>query len=73
MNGLTQIKELKTGILYDVQYDDDYQQFIIWMHDKKNFEGVYINPKEMKHFLNTKQIEVTNDSNNIISNNLADL
>ncbi|MFT8349999.1 hypothetical protein [Clostridium saccharoperbutylacetonicum] len=70
MNGLTQIKEVKTGILYDVQYDDDYKSFIIWMHHKENFEGIYINSKEMKHFLNTKQIEITNDANNIISNNL---
>jgi len=64
MNYLTQIKD-KDGILYDVQYDLDFEQFFIFEHDREDIKGNYFTSTEVQRFLETKQIEIVNDGNKL--------
>lgn len=66
MDGLAQIKETENGVIYDVTYDKEFNTFIIWMHDKLSFEGIPISLQEMKHFINTNQVQIVNDENEIL-------
>jgi hypothetical protein len=64
MNGLTQIKD-KDGILYDVQYDLDFERFLIFEHDRENVKGNYFTSKDIQRFLETKQIIIVNDGDKV--------
>lgn len=67
------IKCTDNNELLDVMYDEEYQKFIVWIRDKDMLpecNGFYITCEEMKQYINTKQIEVINDENNIIKNNI---
>lgn len=70
MNGLTQIKG-NDGILYDVNWDEDFGTFIIWEHEKEEFKGIPISALEMKCFIDTNQVEVVKDGNNVIARNIV--
>ena len=67
---MTVIKNTERNVLFDVNYDEDLGRFIIWEQNKPNFQGVYINENEMKDYINTKQIEIINDSYNIIKTHI---
>lgn len=69
MNGLTQIRG-NDGILYDVNWDEDFGTFIVWEHNKVNIKGIYISSLEMKLFIDTNQVEIVRDGNNVISKNI---
>lgn len=65
MDESTQIKEIRTGLIYDVDFDINNNIFMIWRTDKPNFEGKPISIEEMNYFLKSKMIEVIDNPNNI--------
>jgi hypothetical protein len=69
---MTVIKCIEDNELYDVMYDEEYQKFIVWIRDEDilpECNGLHITCEQMKQYIDTKQIEVINDENNIIKNN----
>lgn len=70
MNGLTQIKD-KYGIIYDVQYDCDFQRFLIYEHNKLTIKGNYFSSADIKRYISTGQIEVINDGNKVLEKYLS--
>jgi hypothetical protein len=64
MNGLTQIKD-KDGILYDVNYDTEFQRFIVWEHDKINTDGAYFSSEDINRYVSDGQITIYKDENGL--------
>ena len=64
MNGLTQIKD-KDGIIYDVSYDEEFQMFMVWEHDKETVDGVYFSSESINHCIKDGQISIYQDGNGV--------
>lgn len=64
MNGLTQIKD-EDGIIYDVNYDTEFQGFIIWEHDKINIDGRFFSSDAINKYISDGQITIHKDENQV--------
>jgi hypothetical protein len=70
MNGLIQVKD-RDDILYDVNYDEDFQQFFIYEHDREDIKGNYFTSDDVRRFIATNQIEIVNDGNGVFKKYLV--